>query len=87
MLQLFRGSIQANDTVDVDGKLAGLFFEIGKEFGVGPVVVGIKFSYLMAKPDVSAKVREQSTNDEDVQKGVATVDGIPEASLYVGFAF
>ena len=42
----------------------------------------------MAKPDVSAKVREQEiTNDEDVQKGVATVDGIPEASLYVGFAF
>lgn len=82
------GQIQANDTVYVDGKLAGLFFEIGKEFGVGPVVVGGKFSYLMAKPDVSAKVREQEiTNDEDVQKGVATVDGIPEASLYVGFAF
>ena len=82
------GQIQANDTVNVEGKLAGLFFEYGKEFGLGPVVVGGKFSYLMAKPDVSAKVgNTKINNDDDIQNGVATVDGIPEASVYVGFAF
>ena len=52
---LTSGQIKANDTVDVDGKLAGLFFEYGKELGLGPVVIGGKFSYLMAKPDLTAK--------------------------------
>ncbi|MGA0241516.1 MAG: hypothetical protein ACO3K7_00780 [Candidatus Marinamargulisbacteria bacterium] len=82
------GSIQASAKVTVDADFSGLIFEYGKEFGLGPVLLGGKVNYLVASPKISAKADDTEVQDiDDVQEGMAELKGIPGAEIYVGIAF
>ena len=82
-----QGSISANDSVDVSGKLSGILLEYGTDFRFGPVIIGGSVGYIMGAPDISAKVESTTVESEDVTSGIATVNGLPQFGVYVGYAF
>ena len=82
-----KGTISQGAQVDVSGKFGGLLFEYGKDFQLGPVILGGSVGYIMGSPDISAKVAGSDVKSDDVNSGVATIEGLPQFGFYVGFAF
>ncbi len=82
-----KGEISQGEKVDVSGKFSGLMIEYGTDFSIGPVIIGGSAGYIMGSPDISAKVSETVVESEDVNSGVATIDGMIQAGVYVGYAF
>ena len=77
---------ELGQTVDVSGQMSGLIIEYIREFKFGPISVGGSLSYLMGKPNVTAKKGETELNSDDID-GLATAEGLPEFRLHVGYAF
>ena len=51
-------------------------------------MIGGNVGYIMGTPKVtSAKVGPLDVNKDGVNSGVATVKGIPQFGVYIGFAF
>lgn len=82
-----KGSINQDETVDVSGKFSGLMIEYGTDFSIGPVIIGGSAGYIMGSPDISAKVNGIGVEREDVNSGAATIDGMIQVGVYVGYAF
>ena len=61
-----------------------MLFEYGKDFQLGPVILGGSVGYIMGSPDISAKVAGNDVKSDDVNSGVATIEGIPQFGFYVG---
>ena len=81
------GGITAGDQVNVDGSFSGLYTEIGKELGIGPVLIGGRATATFGTPSYTAKVQGVEVNDDDVDSGLAEVSFVPGAALYVGIRF
>tara|TARA_A100001015_G_scaffold321352_1_gene451673 strand:+ start:7958 stop:8524 length:567 start_codon:yes stop_codon:yes gene_type:complete len=81
------GSVTVGQTVDVDGSFSGLLIEYGKEFGVGPVFLGGKVSYIAGEPSVSGTAGGTAISDDDIDSGAAELKGLPGFAFYVGYSF
>ena len=81
------GSISAGQEVSVDGSISGLYTEIGKEFGLGPVLIGGRVTATFGSPSYTATTDGIEVSDEDVDSGLADINILPGAALYVGIRF
>ncbi len=81
------GDISVGSKVDVSGTIGGMLIEYGTDFRFGPVIVGGSVGYIMGKPSISAKVGSTDVNSDNVNSGLATVEGLPQLGFYVGYAF
>jgi hypothetical protein len=82
------GSISQNDTVTIGGALSGLVFEAGKEWGVGPVILGANANYLLVSPSsLSAKANNVSVDSDDVTEGIVDQTSLWNVAAYIGIQF
>jgi hypothetical protein len=82
-----KGSISQGETVDVSGKFSGLMIEYGTDIRLGPIMIGGSAGYIMGSPDISAKANGTTVESDDVNSGAATINGMIQAGVYVGYAF
>ena len=73
--------------MNVDGSMSGLLIEYGKTFRVGPVLFGGSLGVVMGKPSVTGKVNGVSVESKDINSGVASINAIPQAGIYLGYSF
>lgn len=81
------GDIGLNSNVNVNAALSGPMIELGKDYQLGSILIALNISYLQATPDITATVLNLPVSSADVNKGAATIEGIPNITLQIGYAF
>ena len=82
-----KGAISQDAPVNVQATFGGAMVEIGKDYQIGPVLLGLNISYIPGSPDIAATVTNTPVPSGDVNAGAATIEGLPNITLQLGYAF